>query len=243
MKRIYLVFCVPLFLFSGEVEDSLLIKGVLSGQPSIVLKAIKDGADMNAQKGGISPLILACWKGKVSCAKILIEKGADVHLVDREGNTPLMLASKGGFSEIVKSLLTVDQLVENKTSSHGWTALMFAASTGNCEISKLLLNAGARVDTTNNYGGTALIQAAMEGKNDCIRMLIQAGADVDHQTLVGETALIWSVKKSHLPTVKLLLSSGADPTIRSSSDATAILLAKEGKNRAIYKLLKKAAKR
>jgi ankyrin repeat protein len=46
----------------------------------------------------------ACYKGKLSIIKLLLEKGADVAVADNEGGTPLNLASYSGHVEVVKGL-------------------------------------------------------------------------------------------------------------------------------------------
>ncbi|HMW07075.1 MAG TPA: ankyrin repeat domain-containing protein [Leptospiraceae bacterium] len=47
-----------------------------------------------------------CWgvHGRIEVAKLLIEKGARMHLEDGDGNTPLYLAIKNGYPEVVESI-------------------------------------------------------------------------------------------------------------------------------------------
>lgn len=53
----------------------------------------------------------------------------------------------------------------------GYTALHFAALSGNCELCHLLLMAGAKSQTTNSVGRTAAQMAAFVGKG----LIILAG--------------------------------------------------------------------
>ncbi len=56
-------------------------------------------------KGGATSLHIACRESNFEIAKILIENGANVNIVDNEGWSPLMRASLTGNKEIVEILL------------------------------------------------------------------------------------------------------------------------------------------
>ena len=65
----------------------------------------------------------------------------------------------------------------NVKDNHDWTALMYAAYYGNTEIIKLLLSAGADVNTENNYNDwTALMLAKKNGHSEIVKLLIDSGA-------------------------------------------------------------------
>ena len=50
---------------------------------------------------GMSPLHLAAWSGKVEVARLLVETGAEVDSCSNDGETPLILASQHGNSDVV----------------------------------------------------------------------------------------------------------------------------------------------
>jgi len=50
-------------------------------------------------------LHLACLFGNFECVKALLRSGADVNLQDRSGNTPLIVAAKANFPEIIQLLI------------------------------------------------------------------------------------------------------------------------------------------
>jgi hypothetical protein len=56
-------------------------------------------------KGGATSLHIACREGNFEIAKILIDNGANVNVVDNEGWSPLMRASLAGKEDIVEILL------------------------------------------------------------------------------------------------------------------------------------------
>ena len=69
------------------------------------------------------------------------------------------------------------------------TSLHLASITGDVEVIRALLSAGADVNTTNESGATPLHYAATFGKLDAIRELLAEGADVTLVANDGQTAL------------------------------------------------------
>ena len=77
----------------------------------------------------------------------------------------------------------------------GYTPLLHAVQKGSMFFLKLLLNAGASVNTRNKYGYTPLMRAAMEGHICLMKPLIEEGADVNAMNRNGETALMCAVRE------------------------------------------------
>lgn len=72
---------------------------------------------------------------------------------------------------------------------------MLACRTGNFEIAKLLVEAGANVSATNNNGTTPLMYAktAAVGSGDLqiLELLLTAGADINARDSKSKTAFIY----------------------------------------------------
>lgn len=61
---------------------------------------------MNARdKGGATPLFVACESGHATCAKLLLHAGADVLLRNSAGEAPLYIAALRGELLVVDALL------------------------------------------------------------------------------------------------------------------------------------------
>jgi hypothetical protein len=84
-------------------------------------------------------LHLPFFISNIEIVKLLLDKGADVNLTDKYGNTPLHLAASDGHIEIVKLLLEKGSDVNSKRRNDGTTPLYWAALNGHIEIVKLLL--------------------------------------------------------------------------------------------------------
>ena len=88
---------------------------------------------------------VACWRGELEVAQLLLHASADKDSQDQSGRTALMQAARKDRTEITQFLL---QAGANKDlrDKHGRTALMESAVDGRTEIVQLLLQAGADKD-------------------------------------------------------------------------------------------------
>ncbi|XP_050026733.1 ankyrin repeat, SAM and basic leucine zipper domain-containing protein 1-like [Dermacentor andersoni] len=123
---------------------SALVQAGYSGCAEMVQLLIDHGADVNAAKGFATPLMAVCGSQKgteaalVTCAEVLLKHGADPDLADRDGVTPLMLAAREGYCQLIELLL--DRGVDAKRlDSQGWTSLSWAAFAGQGRAARFLL--------------------------------------------------------------------------------------------------------
>jgi ankyrin repeat protein len=105
------------------------------------------------------------------------------------------------------------------------TPLIFAASKGQVEVMRVLLEGGANVDRTNVFQWTALHVAAIHGNPDVCRLLLNWGAKVNYVDKWKETPLHRAARAGYLSVVKLLVERGADVSLRNNFGNTASSLA------------------
>jgi ankyrin repeat protein len=89
-----------------------------------------------------------------------------------------------------------------------------AAENGDAAMLRLLLKAGADVESASPSGQTALMAVARSGRVDAARLLLAAGANPNaREGWGGQTALMWAAAQSQAEMVELLLSHGARPDL------------------------------
>jgi ankyrin repeat protein len=149
--------------------------------PEIVELLLANGADVNAQsceryetrfggglRNGETPLTLALRSyNHKRVMELLVTHGADVNLVPEDGQTPLSIAIARNLPYDVKLLLAnganpdypmyiQDYRIPNYPTYRGNSAVGYAASAGNIEILKILLDYGADPNEKDDAGHTPL---------------------------------------------------------------------------------------
>jgi ankyrin repeat protein len=191
-----------------------------TGVTDLVLTLLKHGADVNSKepRRNQTALMWAIAFKHPETAKLLIEHGADVN---------------------AKTLATSDKVPNTcrictwKSSPGGFTALMFAARSGDVESARLLLKAGANPDAATEEDGNTLVVASASGHEEVALLLLKSGADFESKDDNGVTALhyalynglsrihgytydpVYRVRPANMPKLaKALLESGADPNAK-----------------------------
>lgn len=122
-------------------------------------------AHKDIDKNNLSTLLLQhcrhCGNGYTGDMEMLIKAGADVNVVDEEGDTPLMRAimdSAGGYgnnSEFISTLIQYHADV-NKPNKQGHIPLHIACWGNRDQVITMLLAKGANVNAQDNIGNTPL---------------------------------------------------------------------------------------
>uniref|UniRef100_A0A3B3RYE3 Uncharacterized protein n=1 Tax=Paramormyrops kingsleyae TaxID=1676925 RepID=A0A3B3RYE3_9TELE len=129
-----------------------------------------------------TPLFLAVSRDKLSCARHLLENGADPDLANKDRETPLFKAQAVSFFAVTACEQENVKMVElilkfgggvNKICIQGWTALHEAVCRNNLQICEMLVEAGAKVGTPNMYGITPLFVAAQCGRVEALHFQLK----------------------------------------------------------------------
>lgn len=121
-----------------------------------LLYLLEKGVNPNTQIKGTSALTIAISFFNFSGVKILVERGADLELQDKKGDTALTLATmEANLLNIVDYLIAKGANI-NHQNNQGSTALMLAVIDSNEAVVQRLLNAGANVHLKDKKRRTAL---------------------------------------------------------------------------------------
>ncbi|KAI1166772.1 hypothetical protein F5B18DRAFT_31684 [Nemania serpens] len=84
------------------VKSTAIIEAASDGDIEKVAKLLSLGCNVNAtERWGWSALSMCAYGGHLAIARLLLEHGADLDIVDVDGDTPLRIATTRGHSELV----------------------------------------------------------------------------------------------------------------------------------------------
>uniref|UniRef100_A0A674IKV8 Uncharacterized protein n=1 Tax=Terrapene triunguis TaxID=2587831 RepID=A0A674IKV8_9SAUR len=158
-------------------NETLLHIAAANGHVAIIEYLINKGAKLDVKdKKGRTPLHRAAEKGQDDAVKVLLQAGAYIYSLDKEAKTPLHLAAQNHHTHILKRILKEEarcyknqqnflhmaalkdesnlaqKLLKNGApvdakDEKGQTALDYAISQGFEKTAKVLLEAGASIDS------------------------------------------------------------------------------------------------
>jgi ankyrin repeat protein len=106
---------------------------------------------------------VASQGGSAAVVKTLLARGADVAAPTGTGATALMLAAQSGHVDTVTALLDAVADVNAVETTHGQSALMFAAAYDRAEVVRLLVGRGATASLTSKVVDLAALTDPGEG--------------------------------------------------------------------------------
>jgi ankyrin repeat protein len=132
------------FVEAVKKSDGDKATQVLSSHPGGIVDT-RDGE-------GNTGLIIAIGRSDEEWTGFLLNKGADPNLPGKNGDTPLIAASRVGFGSAIEWLLGLGAKVD-AANRMGETPLIIAVQQRELPIVRLLLNAGANPDRADHAAG------------------------------------------------------------------------------------------
>ncbi|XP_063906156.1 ankyrin-3-like [Zophobas morio] len=199
----------------------------------IIRLLVKNGIDVNTKnKNGITALQLACERGVYANAKLLLDCGASINILDRGNNNALHFASSSKYdtTDIVNLLITrgIDVNIQNNS---GATALHLVCEKGSHESAHILLKYGSSINVVDKDNCSALHYASRSwtDNRNIIKLLIEKGIDVNIQDEKNNNALHYAAKAEceKEDIFELLIEKGINVNFQNKSGTTALHLACE----------------
>ena len=225
---------------ANDLGVTALMLACENGSESVVERLLESDADPNAMMStGESVLMRAARTGSVGAVSALLEAGADATTSEpSQEQTALMWAAAQGHAAVVRALIAnganlhARSLARRRTvhigsrfgdrtsytgvvdtNKGGYTALLFAARSGQIDAARALVESGANVDDVTADGTSALTLAAHSGHGEFAAFLLSNGADANARGS-GYTALHAAVLRGDLALVNALAAAGANMDAR-----------------------------
>ena len=200
----------------------------------------------------MTPLAYACAEGHIDVVGTLLDLGAPFE-EDRPHSAPLWAAAYQGHADVVdllirkfkethsseESLAFMDHLPDPDAGKH--FILYAAASSGNPEVVRILLDEGAPY-RKNSFGGTPLLATARFGCRAVTEVLLNYHKDgkvnlcLDERNGAGRTALFEACAGGRFDIASQLLDAGANLFIPNNDNGTTL---HEACHRRDYKFVEK----
>lgn len=198
-------------------ETPLLLAVSYGYGPDFIQKLANKGANPNRLSNGITPLSRAVDNENIPLAAMLVKKGADPSVANKNGDIPLYQAVRIDHAVLAGVLLHRSNSPDadaNWQTPVGETLLNMAVSRQNTSLVRVLADAGADVNAIDYLENTPLHMAAERGMADAVNILLANGAYVDLSNIMGTTPIMAAAQNGHTGIAELLAETGANPGIR-----------------------------
>ncbi len=230
---------------AGEADSrSVLVLATLLPGTRLLRALIARGVDVNGDGIGTAPLLLAVRDGRHDrhgTVAMLLANGADVRVVDAEGNNALHFAALADIPEVAATLFDAGALA-NALNQGGMTPLALACRAGNEAMLSFLLERKACLDVARGVPALIAAAGADNGREDIVQRLLQHGAAVNVTDVLGRSALLHAALAGNAGIVKILLAAGADPDQADQRGTTTLMeAARAGCNEALEAMVARGA--
>ncbi|MCB1222133.1 MAG: ankyrin repeat domain-containing protein [Planctomycetales bacterium] len=193
------------------------------GETEAMAVLLDNGADpVRMDKGGSIPVLLAAGYGHTDAVRLLLQHGADINFQHERGWTPLLLSIY--YDQLDTAQYVLDNGGDIKAQLEtGYGAAGIAATLGDPEMLRLVIDAGAPLDDITAQDGRNLVHiCAINNLGSFIRELAEAGVDPAAEDSEGRTALELAREANDTEAEQVLMElTGAPPAPPETDDPAA----------------------
>ena len=211
---------VDVRLKDGEKPLGKRVHGILGkfGQP---LVPASNPSLKPPTSGSNTPLHWAARGNALKTARLLVERGADIHAKDDvAGRTPLYFAAIWNAFETARFLFVRGADVNAKSTMYGETPLHSAAMGNAVKVARFLVEQGAHIHEKDKNGRTPVLWAAF-GAPETFHWLVDRGADFQAKDKTwGNHALHYAARANAPEIAGWLIERRVDVNVRNKSGRT-----------------------
>ena len=179
------------------------------------------------------------WRGLLTSERFMSKAKSTFQSDISEDEKKLLIAARQDNSQDIKRLLSSGLVDVNfRDIFVNSTPLHEAASNGNLECVKILLERGANHKSNNWWRITPLHKAAHHGHEEIAQLLIARGVNLDAADSEGRTPLHEAASEGHKEVVQTLIECGANPKVVTGAKTPLILAAQRGHKEVVRLLLR-----
>jgi ankyrin repeat protein len=213
-----------------------LLRAVSCGKENLVKLLAAWGAQPDtADEKGNTPLMLAADKPGIMQTLLNLEPKLD--LINKEGETALMIAVQRGSAECVSMLVKAGANTKVKDRLHSGL-LILAVMSGDRTTIETVLKARVKIDQRDYAKRTALFYAVRKDLHEVIPLLVRHGANINKRDADGATPLIVACQSQKAKVAASLIANGADPGIRDKHSRNALDYVCSSKRQEFERILK-----
>lgn len=165
---------LPVDCITADYKSTPLMVATEKGDVETVKYFIENGADTTFLNDcGFSSLGIAAFMGHLECVQVL-SSVSSINIANQDKMTPVMLAAKEGYIEIVQHLIEKGADITN-SDVLGNTCLHYAVLSRQLPIVKLVAPLTS-VNLINDVGLTCLDMASLMNNQDIVAYLLEQGA-------------------------------------------------------------------
>ncbi|XP_067661852.1 ankyrin repeat and protein kinase domain-containing protein 1-like [Haliotis asinina] len=223
---------------------NILHSACLGGDVKVVKYVLSQNIlDINGRvRCGRTAVMLAAENGHKDVVEMLIDKEADVSLVDETGDNVLHCACRGGHAEVVKYILS-KKMVDINSLVHGKKTPTMVAIERQLDVVKYILSLNSvDINCKGRKKRTPVIVAAEQGHTEVVKLLVKHAANLLLRDENGDNILHRACYAGQLDVVKYILSlKSMDINSRGWRKRTPVIVAAEQGHTEVVKLLVKHA--
>ncbi|XP_046543054.1 serine/threonine-protein phosphatase 6 regulatory ankyrin repeat subunit B-like [Haliotis rubra] len=163
---------------------------------------------------GRTPMMVAAFKGHREVFDLVMSKGGDASLVDKNDDNILHWVCRGGHVEMVKYVISLNFVDINSRGHYGRTPMMVAAFKGHREVFDLILSEGGDASLVDKSGDNTLHFVIRGEHVEMVKYVISLNfVDINSRGHYGRTPMMVAAANGHRRVFDLVMSKGGDASL------------------------------